>query len=66
MKTKKKIVEEKVESLPTQIGEALEIAKSPSTTGQEVKITSFDGDFGRADINSLKDKVNEVIDYINK
>ena len=31
----------------------------------EVKIASFSGDFGRVDINLLRDKVNEIIEYIN-
>lgn len=32
----------------------------------EVKIAGFSGDFGREDINKLRDKVNEIIDYINQ
>ena len=62
MKKKNKVVKEKIESLPI---EDMEV-KPPSTEILKVKITSFDGDFGREDINSLKDKVNEIIDYINK
>ena len=34
--------------------------------GREVKIFSFDGDFGRVDINLLRDKVNEIINFLNK
>ena len=46
-----------------------DILKAPSTTGQvlsTVKIAPFSGEFGRQDINSLRDKVNEIIDFINK
>ena len=60
----KKMEEEKIESLPVE-PETVLPAES-STTGQEVKITSFDGDFGRQDINQLRDKVNEIIAFINK
>jgi hypothetical protein len=31
-----------------------------------IKIAPFSGDFGREDFNKLRDKVNEVIDFINK
>ena len=58
MKTKKKI-----ESLPTE-----KVVEAPSTVVEptKVKITSFDGDFGRVDINLLRDKVNEIINFLNK
>lgn len=36
------------------------------TPGPVVKVARFSGDFGRADIDLLRDKVNEVIDFINK
>lgn len=42
--------------------------EAPSTAPEpvEVKIAAFSGEFGRADINLLRDKVNEIIDYLNK
>ena len=33
---------------------------------EEIKIAPFSGDFQRQDINSLMDKVNEIIAFINK
>ena len=35
---------------------------------QEVKksIAPFSGEFGREDINALRDKVNEIISFINQ
>ena len=36
------------------------------TPKEEVKIVPFSGDFGRVDINLLRDKVNEVISFLNK
>ena len=36
------------------------------TTTEAVKIAHYTGDFGRVDINLLRDKVNEVIDLLNK
>ena len=63
MKTKKvEKGEEKIETLPV---EETVLPASSSSVGKEVKITSFDGDFGRVDINLLRDKVNEIINYLN-
>ena len=44
----------------------VEITQAPSTVEKEIKINSFSGDFGRQDINLLRDKVNEIIDFINQ
>ena len=63
MKTKTKVVEEKVESLPVEL--QVEDTLS-SEVKKEVKINHYTGDFGRVDINLLRDKLNEVIDFINK
>ena len=54
-KTKKKV------SVPVE-----EVLETPAIVELEVKIFPFSGDFGRQDINSLRDKVNEIIDFINK
>ena len=64
MKTKiNKKIEKKIESLPVQPEVVL---PSDSTSSLVAKIASFSGDFGRVDINLLRDKVNEVIDFLNK
>ena len=63
MKTTKKVTEEKVESLPVEV--QVEDTMSSEIT-KEVKINHYTGDFGRVDINLLRDKVNEVIDFLNK
>lgn len=42
-----------------------EVITAPSTSEKVIKIGSFSGDFGRVDINLLRDKVNEIIDFIN-
>ena len=55
---KKKI--KKVEKIEVPIVEA------PSTTGQKLKIASFSGEFGRQDINLLRDKVNEIVNFLNE
>ena len=59
MKTKNKleeVLEEKVDS--GLVPEVVPVS--------EVKITPFTGDFSRVDFNSLRDKVNEIIAFINK
>lgn len=65
---KLKPIIEKVASTPpdemTSGGEGL--AQPDSTSTLVAKINSFSGDFGRVDINLLRDKVNEIIDFINK
>ena len=81
MKTKKKTKEqiEKIDITTTEkLGttvtnqstsnptEDMDILKAPSTTGQAFKITPFAGSFANVDFNTLRDKVNEIIDYINK
>ena len=48
----------------TSGGDTLKVENSTSTL--VAKITSFDGDFGRVDINLLRDKVNEIINFLNK
>ena len=69
MKTKKKVVKTKkevmakVNTVDTTTDDE-DAVKVPVV--QEIKIASFSGEFGRQDINSLRDKVNEIIDYINK
>ena len=60
MKTKKTKKTEKL--LEDKVVEAPSTAPEPV----EVKIAAFSGEFGRADINLLRDKVNEIIDYLNK
>ena len=56
MGRRKKIkIEEKIEEKPII-----------SEKKEEIKIAPFSGDFQRQDINSLMDKVNEIIAFINK
>ena len=61
MKKENKVESKEIEKLPPQP----EIA-TPSTVDKKIVINSFSGDFGRVDINLLRDKVNEIIDYLNK
>ena len=63
IKKRKKVVKKEIEILPVE--EKILPVEENSNTGQEIKISSFDGDFGRQDINLLRDKVNEIINYIN-
>ena len=67
MKTKKK---NKIKPTPDEITVGGMIVGSSTATGNEplpeVRINSFSGDFGRVDINLLRDKVNEIIDFLNK
>lgn len=61
-------IEKKLASEASSVGD-IDILNAPSTTGETVttlKINPFSGDFGRADINSLRDKVNEIIAFLNK
>lgn len=64
MKTRKtkKVEKKEIENLPI----APEIT-TPSTVVEPTKVVigSFSGEFGRADINLLRDKVNEIIDFLN-
>lgn len=75
MKTKrtKKVLKEEtlpVDTTTTEIS-GTTTNPPPSTTGGEgvpsttSKVASFSGDFGRQDINLLRDKVNEIINIIN-
>ena len=71
MKTKKKTkkLAEKVEvaSTATMTNPVIDvILDTPADAQPVVKIAPFDGDFGRVDINQLRDKVNEIIAFINK
>ena len=59
----KKVEKKKIESLPV---ETEIVITSPSTVATEFVVAPFSGDFGRADINLLRDKLNEVIDLLNK
>ena len=70
MKTKKVVkVDKKVEKIE-------KVASTPpsemtsggenSTSSLVAKIAPFSGDFGRQDINLLRNKVNEIIDFLNK
>lgn len=61
MKTKNKIEEtiEVSEEGSEEVVKAEEVAK-------ELKISPFTESFNRQDINLLRDKVNEVIDFLNK
>ena len=66
MKTKNKI-EKKVSIVENSTGIPATVIKGTLPPNEEkVKITSFDGDFGRVDINQLRDKVNEIIAFLNK
>ena len=42
------------------------VIETTPTTETVIKIMPFSGDFGREDINLLRDKVNEIINFINK
>ena len=42
------------------------VVVAPTTADKKVKIATFSGEFGRVDINLLRDKVNEIVDYLNK
>lgn len=64
MKLKKKPEEEKIDKIPDPIEELSQAINSMPST-QNVKIAAFSGDFGREDLHRLRDKVNEIIDYIN-
>lgn len=62
MKTKKVVIKEEKPTLvnaPTYQEEAPKVEPV-------VKIAPFSGDFGREDLNKLMDKINEVVDFINK
>lgn len=50
---------EKIE--PTEV-----IAPSTLEEPKKILINPFSGDFGREDINKLRDKINEIIDFINQ
>ena len=56
-------MKKKIKKLPKD-----KVVKAPSTAPEpvEVKIAAFSGDFQRTDLNLLRDKINEIIDYINK
>lgn len=68
MKTKNKI--EKIKKVDTATIEISGTTTNPQSTStliaEPLKVNPFSGDFGRVDINLLRDKVNEIIDYINK
>ena len=71
MKTKKKIekIKEKVDTTTTETSGTTTNPQSTSTYIAEekpLKINPFSGDFGRQDINELRNKVNEIIDFLNK
>lgn len=63
MEEEVKSEEVKIENLPD-----LSEITAASTAAEPIKVVigSFSGDFGRADINLLRDKVNEIIDFLNK
>ena len=75
MKTIKKPKIKKIEKVNTTATETsgttlnpigdVDIAKVSLNSEQVIKIASFSGDFGRVDINLLRDKVNEIIDFLN-
>ncbi len=51
------------ENEPKEVENAENTLETPK---EEVKIAPFSDDFGRQDINSLRNKVNEIIDFINR
>lgn len=52
----------KVEKIPENV---VDVPLNKETSLVE-KIVPFSGDFGRQDLDSLRDKVNEIIEFINK
>jgi len=46
--------------------EEIKVVETPSTQPAKIKIASFSGSFPSEDFNRLKDKLNEVIDFINE
>ena len=63
----KKIIKDKdINSTSVLVAEGkIEIIDSPEEV-KKIKIDPFSDNLGREDLNQLANKVNEIIDYINK
>ena len=59
----KKVKEEKLPDLPKEL--EVEVFASGPRDKSAPKLGHVDLEFGREDLNHLKSKLNEVIDYIN-
>ena len=60
---KSKVEEEKEETVEESPQGEESVKKEEAV--KEVKVAEFSGDFGREDLNALRDKVNEIIAFLN-